>query len=309
VAFALLFGGFALAAAVLSSTAPLQLSIWTVFLFAGPHNWMEARYFLSRAPVRWTADRTFYIIAIAGVVLLALSFWSLPASSIAHALWQSLLAGWIALLYIVRRREIAATDGSGAMALACLWMAGAWLWPAGFDTALVYLHPFVSLWFLNRQIRRSRPEWLGAWSGCLALLAVLVVLLCWKLTRTPDLSASDAVATAIVWNAGAGVLPGVSSRLLVALHTFLETTHYAVWVFALPLLGLRTAPWRLRTIPLFCHRYGWPKLVRIFLLGGAAAVALLWLCFWLDYPATRSIYFTVAIIHVLAEAPFLLRLA
>ena len=32
-----------------------------------------------------------------------------------------------------------------------------------------------------------------------------------------------------------------------------------------------------------------------------------WACFLADYPLTRDVYFTVAILHVLAEFPFLLR--
>ena len=40
---------------------------------------------------------------------------------------------------------------------------------------------------------------------------------------------------------------------------------------------------------------------------GAVVVLALWACFLADYPATRDLYFTVALAHVLAEAPFLLR--
>jgi len=43
----------ALAAALLAGWAPLGFSIVTVFLFAGPHNWIEGRYFLERLPARW----------------------------------------------------------------------------------------------------------------------------------------------------------------------------------------------------------------------------------------------------------------
>ena len=39
--------------ALLASFVPLQFSILTVFLFAGPHNWFELRYFLTRLPVRF----------------------------------------------------------------------------------------------------------------------------------------------------------------------------------------------------------------------------------------------------------------
>ena len=55
--FALRFGAAAVALAVLAATlagaVPLGFSIVTVFLFAGPHNWIEFRYFLSRMPAHW----------------------------------------------------------------------------------------------------------------------------------------------------------------------------------------------------------------------------------------------------------------
>ena len=48
----------ACAAALLAGWLPLGFSIVTVFLFAGPHNWIEARYFLTRLPARWGRLRT-----------------------------------------------------------------------------------------------------------------------------------------------------------------------------------------------------------------------------------------------------------
>jgi len=37
-------------------------------------------------------------------------------------------------------------------------------------------------------------------------------------------------------------------------------------------------------------------------------VLVLWIGFAADYTATRDLYFTIAIAHVLAEAPFLLKM-
>jgi len=45
-AFAAILIGSACLSAALASWLPLQVSIVSVFLFAGPHNWFEARYFL-----------------------------------------------------------------------------------------------------------------------------------------------------------------------------------------------------------------------------------------------------------------------
>jgi len=44
------------------------------------------------------------------------------------------------------------------------------------------------------------------------------------------------------------------------------------------------------------------------LVLGLFVVGLLWFGFSVNYAMTRDIYFTVAIAHVLAEAPFLLRM-
>jgi hypothetical protein len=54
--------------ALLAGWAPLGFSIATVFLFAGPHNWAEARYFLTRLPARWGKLRGFCLFGSGGVV-------------------------------------------------------------------------------------------------------------------------------------------------------------------------------------------------------------------------------------------------
>src|SRR5262249_48082367 len=52
--------------ALLAGWLPLGFSIVTVFLFAGPHNWLEARYFLTRLPARWGRLRGYFLFAFAG---------------------------------------------------------------------------------------------------------------------------------------------------------------------------------------------------------------------------------------------------
>ena len=66
------------AAAAFASWLPLQVSIVTVFLFAGPHNWFELRYFLMRLPVRFGRSRNFFLTAFAGLGVLTLVYVSLP---------------------------------------------------------------------------------------------------------------------------------------------------------------------------------------------------------------------------------------
>src|SRR3954462_14497090 len=89
-----------LAAALLAGWAPLGFSIVTVFLFAGPHNWLEARYFLTRLPARWGKLRPFFVLAFAGIFGLAAAFaalvvlaqrggWDGPVADHAFALWNT----------------------------------------------------------------------------------------------------------------------------------------------------------------------------------------------------------------------------
>jgi len=111
----------------------------------------------------------------------------------------------------------------------------------------------------------------------------------------------------IAQDAGAGLIPGVSSQLLVATHTFLSMLHYGVWVIAIPLIGLKTAPWRISSIPMTWRSPRWRIGLGIALGLAGVVVLMLWAGFLADYPTTRDVYFTVALAHVLAEAPFLLR--
>src|SRR5215510_3398294 len=77
-AFAAILIICACASVGLASWLPLQVSIVSVFLFAGPHNWFEARYFLMRLPARFGRSRNFFIVAFSGIGVLTLAYVSLP---------------------------------------------------------------------------------------------------------------------------------------------------------------------------------------------------------------------------------------
>lgn len=295
-----------LIAALWASLAPLQASVCTVFLFAGPHNWMEARYFLARMPVRWVGSRRFFLTAIPGVLLLAAAQAALFWHPEFLQLWIVALCLWTALLWRLRARELQ-RDGSVALPIALAIAAAGVEWPGEFSVALVYLHPLVALWFLDRQIRVSRPDWIPVWCKAAWVVPAAALLVLVRLAAAPSLNDETTLAFAITQHAGSDLIP-LSSHALVSTHVFLETIHYGVWIFAMPLLGLQSRPWRWSAIPLVRHREGWPRLVKLILLGGAAAALLLWACFLLDYTATRRVYFLVAVAHVLAEIPFLIRM-
>jgi hypothetical protein len=332
--FALVALALVSAAAIFAGWMPLRASIVTVFLFAGPHNWFELRYFLARLPARLGRSRNFFIVAGAGVATLVATYAALPllgetwlwndgAWTLAVGVWNSLLVLWLAALVWMRGRQSARRDWSWSFAVALALIGVNWLAPHVFSLALVYLHPLVALWFLERHLRRTRPvAWRRAYHLCLAALPLFVGLLWWQLASAPALAAGqDALALRITRHAGSEILRNTSSHLLVATHVFLETLHYSVWLLALPLVGklkggpkggLKAgdgAPWRFESLPLVRHpRRGWPRLIRTLLVAASLCVVLLWLAFLADYPTTRDLYFTLAMAHVLAEAPFLLRM-
>jgi hypothetical protein len=318
-AFAAILAGTAILSAAFAGWLPLQVSIVTVFLFAGPHNWFEARYFLMRLPARFGRSRNFFLVAFAGIGLLSLAYVSLPALYYANlwsganwanaiAVWNTAMILWISVLVLMRARQKSNRDWFWMLPIAFALCAVNWLSPEMFSLGIVYLHPLVALWFLDRHLRRIKPEWLVTYRRCLMFLPVLLGAMLWQLSRTTSLNDDNGLFWRITQHAGADLLPNISSHMLVSTHVFLELLHYGVWIVALPLIGATGAVWSTKTIPVATHSRGFPKLIGAFLIVSLCVVAMLWLGFSINYPATRDIYFTVAIAHVLAEAPFLLRM-
>lgn len=336
------FAGILIASAFLSalmaSWLPLQVSIATVFLFAGPHNWFEFRYFLMRLPVRFGKSRNFFLTAFAGIAFLTATYLSLPlfyayaaptpgAWTAALASWNTLLLVWIGLLVWLRGKQRTGRDWSWGIAAALALSAINWLQPELFSLAIVYLHPLVALWFLDRHLRINRPEWLPVYRRCLCLLPILLIGIVLAQTRTAELANDNGLFWRITQHAGAELLPNIPSRVLVSVHLFLEMLHYGVWIIALPLIrpvkgsmteddrdapqkrnSRRDSIWDVKSVPLARHSRGFPKTVTVALGFGVFLVVLLWIAFSMDYSTTRDLYFTVAIAHVVAEAPFLLKM-
>jgi hypothetical protein len=304
-----------------------------VFIFAGPHNWVEFRYFASRMPARWGPLRTFFLTAIIGTIVLTAAFivlavvardagWERNPNALldATAAWNSTVILWIAALVALRHRPRAAAVGAAergrrwllplAVGFACV--AGVWLEPVWWSVGLVYLHPLVALWFLDREIARRRPAWQRAYRRCLLALPAALALLWWRLADAPPLAGSDLVsmmlATTITQHAGSDVVTGVSSHALVSTHTFLEMIHYGVWIVAIPVVAMGAKPWDLADTPIARKSAAWKWGVAALGVIGLVIVVVLWGGFLVNYPLTRDLYFTIAIGHILAEVSFLLRL-
>jgi hypothetical protein len=318
------------ASATLAGLLPLQLSIVTVFLFAGPHNWFELRYFLMRLPVRFGKSRVFFLTAFIGIGCLTVTYSSLPllyrttvwsndAWLVTIGLWNTLLLAWLSTLIFLRARQKPRSDWGWFLPVAFALCAFNWIAPELFSLGLVYLHPLVALWFLDKHLQRNRPHWVTTYRRCVVAVPLMVGLLVWQLWGSRSLAETNGLFWRITQHSGAELLPQISSHLLVSVHLFLEMLHYGVWILALPLLGpvvigRRPRPnrfarfWERNSLPLARHPRGFPKTVGFMLAVGVALVLLLWFGFSIDYVTTRDIYFTLAMAHVIAEAPFLMKM-
>lgn len=320
VVFFIAFFGISSVAAIAIGSFPLQASIATIFLFAGVHNWLEFRYFVGRMPLRWGRSAPFYCMAIGGVLFLAGLYWVAYAGSgtwlwnnkewsLFVSVWNSLLIAWVLILYSMRKRN-AKVSRVWLLLLSVAFLASsfAWLAPLYCSLALVFLHPLIAMWFLERQIRRTKREWLRAYQWCLLTVPMFIVVLAVWLSFQPNLPDEQELFWRIAQHAGSQLFPAVSSHLLVTIHVFLETIHYFVWLLLIPLVDRRSIPWRFREIPLLSNARGLPKLIGAILALGAMVAIALWFGFFVDYTTTRDIYFAVAILHVLAEFPFLIKM-
>jgi hypothetical protein len=308
-----------LMAATFAGLAPLGCSIITVFLFAGPHNWFEARYMLSRMPAKWGPLRPYFLLGIGGTILLTSIFAAMPyAADLLHwqqtdyltaiAVWNTLLVSWIVGLALLRSRQNPRRDWAWLMPVGTVVIAVNWLRPLAWSQALVYLHPLMALWFLDRELAHQPRAWRTAYRTALGLLPLCLLGLWWLLGSTPNLPGDDPLSAAIARHAGAEIISGVSTRFLVAAHVFLELLHYAAWIIAIPLASHRSLPWQISAVPLAKRSSAWRRAILGVVLLGLAIMLILWGAFLADYPTTREVYFTVAMLHVLAEIPFLLRL-
>jgi len=310
--------GIGVLALVLAGWIPVQFSIATVFLFAGPHNWLEARYIMGRLPARAGKLFPFFAVSFAGVVGLTVAFILIPsylasssdarAHATAYALWNSAFILWIATLIQMRGNTNPRFDAGWVWPICLLVIAGNWMMPFAVSMALVYLHPLMALVILDRELLRSRPLWRRAYHLLLLALPAAIFILWWRLHDAPTLPGTDPLTTTIGQHAGDWFFTGISNHFLVSLHTFLEMVHYGIWVLVIPLIGLRSLPWQLETIPAARQSARWRHGIAAVLLFGLLIVIVLWVCFVQDYGTTRYIYFLAALLHVLAEVPFLLRM-
>ena len=194
--FACGFLGLAVLAAALSGLVPIEFSIASVFLFAGPHNWLEVRYALGRLPARAGKLWGFFAVSAVGIVGLTAAFAAIPwltATSYnpafiggTYAVWNTTFLFWVAALVWMRSRTNPRFEAGWVWPLACLLAAGVWLNPLALNVALIYLHPLLALWLLDRELARSRPAWRRAYRCAVASIPLLMAALWWRLARRAE---------------------------------------------------------------------------------------------------------------------------
>jgi hypothetical protein len=296
---------------------PIQCSMVAVFALAGPHNWMEARYFLTRYPARWGKLQRFFGLSIFGILGLTLGFAAIPwlgkqfewgSATWLNALtfWNLALVAWVYALVTIRAKQPPRRDWHWAAPIA-LSAAGLAFWfPGQMSVLWIYLHPLVGLWILDREILRSRPHLSITYRMCLATLPLLLLVIVGSNLHA-DINEPGRVIEQIVAHSGAAWVPWVSSQILVSLHAFLELIHYGVWLIAIPFVSGWVWKPVSQSVPLAKRSPFFRRIVVLGLAIGCGAIIALWIGFQVDYVATRDLYFTIAMAHVLAEVPFLLR--
>lgn len=333
--FLLLALTWVLLSALIASCSPLAFSIATVFLFAAPHNWIELRYFLSRLPSRFGPLRGFFCSSFAGVAILACSYIALivisrcgwlayDQSVFAFQSWILLFYSWLASLVFLRRDfrkgsckssdQFAASIQSalkrrnlGLLLLSVSALVSI-VKPIEFGVCLTYMHPLVGICILDREIKRSRHQWSAAYRCVMVFACFLIGLMLMGLSQSNSLPVHSALDNQIVRHAGSFLMDGVSSHLLVSLHTFLENLHYGVWLIAIPIAARlfernKVEP---ENMPVARTSRLRQNLIKLVFSASTLAVLAFWFAFLNDYSATRDFYFIIAVLHILAEIPFLL---
>lgn len=303
-------------AAAVSAAAPMPVALLSVFAFAGPHNWFELRYLLGRLPARLSPFRAYFLTAAAGVVLLSvgsmLLVWRGRAASAGvpwASIWISGVAAWVWVLLVVRAREIHRRAPGWVAPVLMMVAAVGWWAPAGVGVALVYIHPAVALWFLDRELRGRHRADRSAYRRSLWLIPAAVVAIWIAGPPAVAYAAGGAgVVAAVGRQTGADVFGTAFGGRLIATHVFLELVHYGVWIAIMPMVAIRGPVFGRAGIALWRRAGRSARLVAAALLGAGFVVAALWIGFTVDYRATRDLYFTLAIVHVLVEVPALIRL-
>lgn len=306
---------FIVSSAIGAGLLPGWFTLGGVLVFGGAHNWFEYRYFLSRLPSRFGPFRPFFLTSFSGVLLLGalevsmlfVNRQHLISAEVSRSLllvFNELLILWGLVLYHLRHK------GRETQIYFSLWISlvcslSNLMSPQMFFALLSYVHCLAGLWIFDRELRRTRKNWLSAYHRCLWFVPLCVVALVLALNgRVSDSDATNHLLSNA--NAGFRIFPAQLQSTCVALYGFLQAVHYGIWILALPLATNCFKRWRIAHMPVARNRpmLAW-ALGALSVAGALLAMPSLWLGFALSYDLTNELYMAVATLHVLAELPFL----
>src|SRR5439155_23043774 len=122
--------------------------------------------------------------------------------------WSAGLALWIATLVYLRSTQNPRRDWGWIWPTAFFVIAAAWMWPFHWGLGIVYLHPLVALWILEREIRRTRPEYRRLYHVCLLAIPACLGVIWWRLADAPHLVGDDILSMQITHHASGSLIDG-----------------------------------------------------------------------------------------------------
>lgn len=231
-----------------------------------------------------------------------------PASTATACLlaWNQCLIVWVlALCYFRYQRRISKPIAVFASVHAILLTIANLLSPPIFTGTMLFLHPLVGLWILEREIRRTRKTWLNSYHWCLLSIPIAVLGLFLFLNGVPPDTENSQTLTRLSGNPGNMLFADASPAMMLSIYAFLQMVHYAIWVVAMPIVSQSWKRWRLDFMPALRNRAKLQAMVRIGFAMSGLAVICLWIGFKLDYTATLDFYVLLSTLHVLSEVPFM----
>ena len=307
--------GFALAAAAALALAlrlPAQTTVLGLIAFGLLHNVLELRYVLGRFATLLAGPYLVLLLTLAGgIALVRAAQLGAPGQRIEIVLGYAVLAAGLART----RRTPLILAGAAVLAAS---LTASLTWPAYHFVVLTHVHnlvPLAFLWEWSRDLRRRPTRWafravqLG-WVAVVPGLLLAGVLDAWAAhppTTTGvgfagTLASITAPCTPAAWASGPAAL-----RFLTA-FAFLQTMHYVVWCLFVPRWGRSaTAAFEARASE---PGWSWVRAVtgRRPVLIGAAAGVLVGATLIADWRSGRTLYGSLAVVHVYLEFPVVLAL-
>lgn len=299
--------GFALVTAVALAAAlrlPAAVTVLGLVCFGILHNVLEIRYVAGRFDRVLTGPLLKLLaVLITGIVVCRL----LPSGAWPRTAEILLVYGLLATAcaFALRRSPAVLAVAVAVLALAA---AASTAFPAYHFVVLTHLHnlvPLLFLWEWSADLRRGRGAFRAVQIGWVVVVPGLLLAGAfdgWLASGAADLGAFGShhpEQLAAAYTPPAWLESAMALRFL-AVFAFLQTMHYAVWVWFLPRYAPAATAGFERRLPAL-------RGSRVWALGLAGGLALA-VVFASDYGSGKTLYSALASYHAYIEFPVLLAL-